>query len=229
MAAARKRSSTHRHQSIGPDQSGSDASCGSRDLLRLAARDRDRDRASGRVPPAALENDVAAARRPAWPFVAGPPVRMRSSLPSMFMTPIRSAPPPRQVKAMRSPSGLHSGAAWAPLPKLTRRSSDAVRVHHVDLLAAASGRFRTGSCCRPAKSSGRCRCRATWSAAAARRRRRRRHRCRVLPAIVIEKTIWLPSGEKRGAKVIASPGTSGRCVARRDVEDAAPAACRWRS
>ena len=48
----------------------------------------------------------------------------------------------------------------------------------------------------------------------------------VLPPAAIEKTIWRPSGEKRGAKVKAVPGTSSRSVPRGDVHhiDARPAA-----
>ena len=38
--------------------------------------------------------------------------------------------------------------------------------------------------------------------------RRWRHRCRLLPPLTIEKAILRPSGEKRGAKLIASPSTS---------------------
>ena len=220
-SASASRSNLAHHQSITPDQSGSDPSCGMLIWPRLRCRRARRGRAPVRPPAPVRWNIIsrllaaqlgAFVRRARWSACVSP---RAVGLDDADPAPVRAAPGEGDPLAVGAPFGRGVPAAAEadpPLRRCRRRSSRRAA-------AIRRGRFRRRSGCRRARSSGRCRCPGDvvsrcGSAAA----RSRRHRCRCSAPLIIEKTMRLPSGEKRGAKLIASPGSSGRCVARVDVE-----------
>src|SRR5258708_3758084 len=108
------------HQSITPDQSGSEPSCGIVICFGLLPSRVTRWRLE-RPPSPTRWNRIS---RPLGdqlgPSSPGPVGRGFSPEPSGLTMPIRRPSSPRWAKAIQSPSGLHSGAAYQPPPKLIR-------------------------------------------------------------------------------------------------------------
>src|SRR3954470_11073096 len=141
------------------------------------------------------------------PSSVGPLVRYFSPVPSAPMIPIRRPSAPRRVKAIHLPSGLQSGEAYQPPPKLRRRWFD-------------PSEFITYSCCDPPRSlsntildpSGEKLGSVSIPGEVVRRRAIPPSRpvmyMSALGPFIIEKTIRVPSGEKRGAKLIESLATA---------------------
>ena len=180
-----------------------------------SARQRDPIERGPAVGPGALEQQFAAARRPARaPRRPGRWSAGCSPLPSGLITPMRSpAPGTRRVKAIHSPSGLHSGARVPAAAEADPALAGAVGVHHVELLRARAVAFEHDPARHRARSSASVSMPGAvvsrWGSAAA---RRRRHRCRCWRPACIENSDALAVGRiARGEGHRVASATSGRC------------------